>query len=176
MAQLDEAREPLRDLDAGESLLAAVGVADEEDEAERERRDVRERLPGPDGERGQDGIELTLEARRQLRQLLLRALGDRADDDLLTRQGGLQLTQPRARLRGLELEHASPDLAKDCARKPPVRRPDRHARRDLVHETRDANLEEIVELLRGQRAEADPLEQRHRRIGRQREDARGEVQ
>ena len=53
LAELEEARQALGHLDAREALLAGLRVADEDAEAEREPRDVGERLPRPDGERRQ---------------------------------------------------------------------------------------------------------------------------
>ena len=50
-----------RHLDAREALLARLGVADEHAEAQRQPRDVRERLPGPDGERRQHRVDLAAE-------------------------------------------------------------------------------------------------------------------
>ena len=44
-ADREEARKPLGNLHAREALLAGLGIAGEHGEADRERRDVRERLP-----------------------------------------------------------------------------------------------------------------------------------
>ena len=54
LADRDEAGEALGHLDACEALLARLGVAHDDTEAEREARDVRERLTRADRERRQD--------------------------------------------------------------------------------------------------------------------------
>jgi hypothetical protein len=89
-----KARQQLGDLHAREALLAVLLVADEEAEAEREPGDVRERLPGTDGERGQDGEDLALEHALQLLELRRVEILDLGDDDPLALEGRLQVTLP----------------------------------------------------------------------------------
>src|SRR6476660_5024538 len=64
-------------------LLPRVRVAHEHRQAERQRRDVRKWLAGTHRERRQHGIDLLLEPRRELDQLLLGELVDPGDDDPL---------------------------------------------------------------------------------------------
>src|SRR5581483_3145052 len=175
-AHLEEARKTFRHLHPCEPLLPALGVPDDDDEAERERRDVRKRLPGPDRERGQHRVDLLLETRREFGQLLLRAAFDAADDDALRRQCRSELALPDARLPLGERDHARPDLGERLLRRAPVPRTRRHAGLGLVHQPRDTDLEEVVELLREDRAEADALEQRQLSAGRELEHPRAEVE
>ena len=50
-----------RDLDPGEALLAGLGVAQPDGDRQAERRDVRERVPGVDGERREHREDLVVE-------------------------------------------------------------------------------------------------------------------
>ena len=92
---LHEARHALRHLDARESLVAGVRVPHEHAERERQRRDVRERLPGPDAERRQHGIDLALEPRGQLGALLVGALLDACRPRSLLRRAPASGRAPR---------------------------------------------------------------------------------
>ena len=75
----EETRQALRDLDAGESLLAALRVLDEDGERQGEAGDVRKRLSRTDCERREHGVDLTLEALVELLQIPLVAVLDPAD-------------------------------------------------------------------------------------------------
>ena len=73
-----EPREQLRHLDACEALVARIGVAHEDAEAEREPGDVRERLAMPDAERRQHREHVRVEEPLELEHLLLVEVLDRA--------------------------------------------------------------------------------------------------
>ncbi len=75
-------------LDPREPLLARLRIAYEEAEREREARDVRKRLPGPDGERRKHGIELPVEQVGKCRELLLRAVRGRPHEDSVLGERG----------------------------------------------------------------------------------------
>src|SRR5207249_6480339 len=60
---------------AREPLLAALGVADEQDQAQGQGRDVREGLARADRKRCQHRVELAVESGRELCELFLRAVG-----------------------------------------------------------------------------------------------------
>ena len=91
-------------------------------EAVRQPRDVGERLPGADRERGEHGVDLALEALLELGLLLLRALLDLGDDDALAAggrwlgevpvlgavRGGGEIHGGRLRLRGGWSDAAGP--------------------------------------------------------------------
>jgi len=81
----EEARKHLRDLDACEPFLAALGIPYEHGEAEREAGDVGKRLARADGERGQNREDLLFEAVGELLGLLAVEIVDLADDDLSRR-------------------------------------------------------------------------------------------
>src|SRR4029077_14791735 len=57
----EKPRQKLGNLHAREALFAGVVVADEDPEAERKRRDVRERLPRADCKRSEDGEDVAIE-------------------------------------------------------------------------------------------------------------------
>ena len=67
----EEARQAFGHLDAGEALLAGLGIAREHAEAERQPGDVGEALAGADRERRQHREDLALEAVAELAQLVL---------------------------------------------------------------------------------------------------------
>ncbi len=68
--EVEEARQPFRDLDPREALLARVGIGREDGEREREPGDVRERLARADGERREHGVDLAGERLLELVELL----------------------------------------------------------------------------------------------------------
>ena len=68
LADLEEARQALGHLHAREALLPRLRIANEDGEAVGEARDVRERLPGPDGERRQHRVDLAVEAAARARR------------------------------------------------------------------------------------------------------------
>src|SRR4029079_8038412 len=65
----DEAGEAFGHLHKRESLVAGLGVAHENAEAQGEPRDIREALAGAERERGEDGVDIALEALGELRLL-----------------------------------------------------------------------------------------------------------
>ena len=172
----DEAREPLRNLDAREALLVRLRVANGDAEAERETRDVRERLPRPDAEWGQHRVDLALEARRELGELRVVTLVEVGDDDAVLREGGAELPVPELGLTSSQLEDACAELGEGLLGRQPVRRADEQARLDLVEQARDAHHEELVEVRRADRTETNALEQRLVGIGGEIEHAAVELQ
>ena len=99
-ADRQEARQQLGHLDAREPLLAGLRVAHEESEAQRETRDVRERLPGPDRERCQHREDLAVEDPLELLQLRRLEVLDLCDHDSLSLERGPQGALPELRLLG----------------------------------------------------------------------------
>src|SRR5207342_1969013 len=87
-AERQEPRQAFRHLDPREALLSRVGIVDEHAEADRERRDVRERLSRADGERREHRIDLAVETLVELRTLLVVQVVDARDDDALGRKRG----------------------------------------------------------------------------------------
>ena len=151
-------------------------IPDEHAERQRQRGDVRERLAGPDRERRQHGIDLPVEERRELFELLLGAVRDPADADPFLLERRAQLLLPEARLLGRQREHPLADLGQRLLRRASVQRVNREARRVLAHEAADAHREELVEVLGEPRAERQALEERETRVGGELEDALVEVE
>src|SRR4029079_16251456 len=89
-------------LDASKALVGGLRVPREHAEREGEARDVRERLPGTDAERGEHGEDLCEEA-FELGAVLLRQVVDRGDRDADGVERGAQALPPDARLRVDEL-------------------------------------------------------------------------
>ena len=106
----DEAGKAFGHLHARESLIAGFGVAYEHAEAQGEPRDVGEPLAGTERERGEDGVDIALEALGELCLLGLVALGDAADEDALVVQSRSQLPVPDAGLLRGQLAHPVADL------------------------------------------------------------------
>ena len=128
MPDADEARQKLGNLYSREAFLAGLGVAHEDSERERERGDVRKRLAGPDRERREHGIDLAVEERRELLELLLGAVRDPADEDPFLLERRAQLALPEARLLGRRREHPLADLGQRLLRRASVGRVNREAR------------------------------------------------
>ena len=160
-----ETRQQLGHLHAREALLACLLVADEEAEAERETRDVRERLPGTNRERRQHREDVGLEDALELLQLVRLEVLDLRHYDALGRERRLQRPPPELRLVVGELQRAPTDFGERRARREAVRRAAGHPGRDLVHQAGHADHEELVHVRREDGAEIDPVEQRHRLVG-----------
>ena len=113
---------PFGHLHAREALLARLGVAGEDAEAERKAGDVREGLAGADPERGQDREDLALEALLELGKLVRIEIVDLRDHDPLVRERRPERLLPELRLALGQLEHALADQRQRRARRQPVRR------------------------------------------------------
>ena len=79
--------------------------------AERERGDVRERLARADGERGEHRVDLALEERRELLELLVRAVRDPPDHDSFRLERG-----PRSRFQSFACRRSRPRPARGSPR------------------------------------------------------------
>ncbi len=156
----DEAVETFRHLHSREALLTGFRIANEEAEAERQPRDVRERLARPDGERREHREDLAREHLLELGALCLGGVLDTPDEDPFGGERGTELVAPERRLLCRQLENAAPDLGERLLRCAAVGRAHRQPRQDLVLQTGDPNHEELIEDRRDDPAELDPLEQR----------------
>ncbi len=175
-AHADEPRQALRDLHAGDPLLASLFLPNEQHEAQRQRGDVRKRLSRPGGERCEHRVHLLLEASAQLSQLVGRAVVDGADDDAFVSEGRLEIVEPQSRLRALELYGPPADVDERLAHRSSVRQLACVAGVQLVHQAGHANAEELVEVRREDGAEPDALEERHSLVGGELEHPRVEVE
>ncbi len=176
LADLQEARQALGSLHAGEPLLPGLRVADEDAEAEREARDIRKRLAGPDRERGEHRIDVAVEAHGERLELGLVELGGPRDHDPLLGKRRPELAGPEARLGGRERRYPLLDLDENLFRQTPVRRANAEAGLVLADEAGHAHHEELVQVRREDRAELDALEERDGRVGRELEHPRVELE
>ena len=174
-ADRDEAVEAFRHLHPREPLLAGLRVANEQAEAERQARDVRERLARPDGERREHREDLAREDLLELGALGLGRILDAADEDPLGGERGAELVAPERRLLRRQVEDAAPDLGQRLLRRAAVGRAHGEPREHLVLQAGDPHHEELVEDRRDDPAELDPLEQRLVRVGGELEHAPHEV-
>ena len=176
VGQRHEPREERRDLDAGEALPARLGVADDDRQVQRQVRDIRKRVRRVDRQRGEDRVHVLLERRLQLAAVgVVEVVPALEADPRLLEPGRDVLGEDR----GLTLDegsHLLADGADRLERVEAVRRPGADARRDLLLQTRDANLEELVEVHREDGQELGPFEQRTCRILGEREHPRVEVE
>ncbi len=163
----EEARQAFGHLHPREALLAALRVAGEHAEAEREPGDVREALAGTDSERRQDREDLAPEPLLERAQLVRVEIGDGGDDDVLLGQCGPQHLLPELRLALGQLEHALADGGERGERRQPVDGADREPGRRLAQEPGDADHEELVQVGRDEAAHLDPLQERQRVVGRE---------
>ena len=176
VGQIGEPGQQRRDLHPGEAPLARERIADRRSEVQGQARDVGERMRGVDRERREHREDAVAEPPAEeflvgVRQLLP---VHEADAFLLERRqqvAGDQLVRP-----GLQPRDPFTDRLKLLARTHAVRRRRRHARLDLFLEAGDADLEELVEVLRVDRDELHPFEQRARRVLGERQHAVVEVQ
>ena len=161
----EEARQALRHFDPREALLARLGVTREHAEAEREAGDVGEALAGADGERRQDGEDLTLEALAERTPLVLVELVGVRDQDPLGGERGAEMLLPELRLARGQLEHVLADRRKRTAWRQPVGRADDDASGLLLGQAGDADHEELVQVRREEAAHLQPLEERQTLVG-----------
>ena len=159
LADREEAWQPFGHLHAGEALLARLGVAGEDAEAEREAGDVREGLAGADAERGQDREDLALEAFLELRNLVGIEIVDLRDHDPLVRQRRAKRLLPELCLALGQLEHALTDQRQCGPRGQPVRGAHPKPRRRLAHQSRHPDHEELVQIRRDEPAHLHALEE-----------------
>ena len=109
VADREEPRQAFGNLDAGEALLARLGVAGEHAEAQRKAGDVREGLTGADSEGRQDREDLALEALLEVRELVGIESLDLRDHDPLIRERRTERLLPELRLACGQREYATPE-------------------------------------------------------------------
>src|SRR6266508_2443262 len=176
LTQSEEPRQCPRHVDAREAPFAALFVACEDAEVQRQRRYVRERRCSAHGERRQDRQDLALEPLRQGSQLTRGKRLGRRHDDALFGEGGLQVAVPQRGLPRLQLEHTLLHLGQGVVGRSSVRRALRHARGYLPEQSRNSNLEELVKVRGEDRTELHPLEQRQPSIARELEHTLVEIE
>ena len=153
----EQARQAGRDLDAGEAGLAALRVAQADRDRQRQRADVRERVPGIHGKRREHREDLVVEPAPQ-RLVVVRDLVVVEDLHALGRELVVDARPDRRVVRD-EPADAATDRVELLGGGHPVRGVRRRACLDLAPEAGHADLEELVEVVGEDREELDPLEQ-----------------
>ena len=176
-ADLPQARQHRRHLDAREAALAGARVAHGDRQRQRQVADVRERVRRIDRQRRQDREDLVQEALAQL-ELALRSLLVAARCGCL-RLGQLGRATPAYRsasARAWSCRTRSRMRVEDLGGRQAVGRRPGVAGGDLLLEARHADLEELVEVAGEDGQEAGPLQQRVALVLRLVEDALVELQ
>ena len=173
--QCDESWQDGRDLDAREALVT-VGVTQAHREVERQVRDVGEGVCGIDREGREDGEDEVLEQAVEVCALRRGDLMVADDGDALVLECGEQVGVDEGRLACRELSDHRVDRDELLGRADAVRVVADRLDRDLLVETRDADLEELIEVRGEDRDELHALEQGERRILRDGEHALVELQ
>jgi hypothetical protein len=171
-----EARQQARrHLDAREAQLAVLGIAQLDGEVEAEVGEEGERVRRIDGERRQHREDLVAEQRRQRRAPLAVEVAPGGDAQALVAHHGQQLAGA-ARQRAEEAPRALADAVELLARVQPVGRARGHTVAQQLRQARDADHEELVEVVGGDGEEAHALEQRRALVERLGEHAIVEVE
>ncbi len=159
--QRDEApQELLRDLDAGEDVAVLLGVAKDDEQAQREVRDVGEGPAHAEHQRRQRRKHLAAEERIELAPIVGRGLlvGDDPDPVLGHRRTELPLEavlEPDALA-----DHLLADRGDLLGGAHPVGATPLDPRIDLLVQAGNADHEELVQVRLPDRTELEPLEQR----------------
>ena len=176
VGQRMEPRQQRRDLDPGEPLLAALGVANHHGDVERQVRDVGERVRRVDRERREHREDLVEEHLAERLAILVGELVPAAHRDALLRErranpfaplGPGAATSSRARSR------ISPSCSGGVR---PSGESSRMPASACSSSSADADLEELVEVRREDREELRPFEEPEALVLGEREDAGVEVQ
>ncbi len=157
----EAAEQLLRHLDPGDDLGAAVGIAQQHAEAEREVGDVGEGTAEADDQRGQGREYLLVEAGVDFAPLALARALQRDDADPFLLEGRPQGAVEAAVQAGVELQHARLDRVDLLARGEVVGAARVDPGVELVEQPGDPDHEELVQVGGIDRAEAEPLQQRH---------------
>ena len=161
----EPAREDRRHLHAREAVLARAGVADDDREREREARDVREGMGRIDRERRQDREDLLVEEAGGARQLVVPEVVEAAQLDPRRRELRDERFQEQLFLARDQLARRSGRICRSCS---PATSPSGDAtftpESSCAASPATRDLEELVEVVRGDREEADAFEQRSRGV------------
>ena len=170
LGQSDVAAEHVGHLQAGEAPVVVDRVAQDDAEAHRQVRDVRERVPGIDGQRREHREDPIFELPGEVLLVAPRELVPREDLDPL----GRELAQQAVVDLGDALE-LTVDLVADRQQRAGGRQTIGRARAatrgDLVLQAGDAHLEELVEIATPDPQEPQTLQQRGALVARLRQDA-----
>ncbi len=143
---------------------------------EAEVGDVREGVALVDGERGEDREDLAVEHLDKMAAVTLVQSVPVGHHDAGPTQCGRQVVGVDPALPLDETGDQTGDRSQLLGRAEPVGRPGAQSGRDLVLETGNPHLEELVQALGEDGQELDPLEERQAPVGSQVEEAGGEVE
>jgi len=166
----DETRQQRRYLDSRESVLALARLTHQHSQVQREVGDVREGVSRVDRERGQHREDAILEESRQPIGVIALELGGADDADAVHVELRHDLVAEDLGLAGHRVVHLLADGMELLGGAHAVGRGAGHAGADLLGETGDTNLEELVHRLADDGKELCPLQQRHRGVFRLRQD------
>ena len=155
----------LRHLDSRHHLGVLLGVAEDDDQAQREVRDVGEGAADAEDERRQRREDLRLEQLVELGTLLLgrRRRSVTIPIPCSSSAGSSSLSKHSSRRSRCASERSR--IGGDLVARPhPVGAAGRQRRLDLVVQARHPDHVELVEVVLVDRAELDPLEQRERPV------------
>ena len=160
--ELHEPGQVRRHLHPGEAILARFGVGHADREAERQVRDVGERVSGVDRERCQHREDVLVEDLGQRLLCVDVELHPRSERDALVLQRLDDLLEEQTLLLADEVNDVVADLDELLGRGPAVGCGGVDAGVDLILEPGDPHLEELVEVRREDRQELRTLEERNR--------------
>ena len=164
VGELEESRQDRGHLHPGDPLLGGRGVPDLDGDVEREIRDHGEGMPRIDGERGEDRVDVALEELAHRGAVVVFQLLVGHDVQPCLREVHAEVLEVDPVLAPDELGRALADRDELLAGPEAVCGPRGHAADHLVLESRDADLEELVEQLGEDRHELHTLEQGHRGV------------
>jgi hypothetical protein len=173
---LEEPRQDVGHLDAGEVGRLGFGVLQHDGKVEREPGDVGERVRGVNRQRRQHREDPLPEQPVQRGPLEVGQVVPPHDGDALVDQRRLHLGGEGVGIEPHERLRAVGDLLQQLARLQAAGRPHGHAGRDAALESSDADHEELVEVGREDRQEPGSLEQRQGLVHRHLQDALVELQ
>ena len=154
----------LDDRQTGGSGITPLRSADARDQVQRFVEQLRERVRGVHGQRGQDRVHLLLIIGRQPLPIGLLEDSRLEEAEALRLERGLEILRPAA----IGLAHQGPHPVghhpQTLAGGESVWSPVDALRFDLLLESGHADLEELIQIGMGDPQELDPLEQRHGRI------------
>ncbi len=171
-----EAGQRRRHLHPGDAPLPRCRVLHLDHQVEGQVRDVREGVAGVDGQRGQHGVDLTLEDLDEVPTVIVVEGGPAGEADARLGQPGHDAVQEDMVLAPDQLLDPAPDHGQLLARPQPVDRAGAHAGGHLVLQRGHPYLVELVEQLGEDGEELGPLQQRDAVVLGQVEQAGAEVE
>ena len=115
-ADADEPAHVVRNLDPREVFATGRRILHRHREVETQTADVRERVGGVDGERGEDGEDLVLEMHRQALAVVVGEIGPSDDGDALRRQAPGRTESRNTRAAFSEISWVRVAISASCSR------------------------------------------------------------